>query len=75
MPPICQRPNGKRNGAPIWSSFAYCATKEGLLLRIKWHLQRDEILPLETLVSRNCDPEAWAAIEALPDYYPKGKIA
>ena len=61
-----------RKSPTRWESFAYCGTKEGLLLRIKEHLQgRDEILPLETLASRDCDPVAWAAIEALPEYYPK----
>ena len=30
---IAQRQNGNRNGAPIWTSFAYCATREGLLMR------------------------------------------
>ena len=62
-----------RKSSTRWESFAFCGTKEGLLLRIKEHLQpRDEILPLETLV-RNCDPAAWAIIEALPEYYPKAQ--
>jgi hypothetical protein len=52
----CQK--GKRNGVPIWQSFAYCGTKEGLLLR----------LPKG---GHGCAPEAWAVIEALPDYFPK----
>ena len=71
---IAQRLNGMRNGAPKWSGFAFCGTKQGLLLRIKEHLQpRDAktILPPEWLVSRYCDPEAWGNIEALPAYYPK----
>jgi len=51
---IVQRQNNRRNGAPIWSSFAYCATKEGLLLR----------LPKG---GHGFDPETWAAIEAFPD--------
>jgi hypothetical protein len=55
---IIQRPNGKRNGLPIWTSFAYCGTKEGLLLRL-------------SECGYPCDPEAWARIEALPDYFPK----
>jgi len=36
---IVQRHKNKRPGAPIWSSLAFCATKERLLLRIKGHLQ------------------------------------
>ena len=59
-----------RKSPARWESFAYCATKAGLLLRIKEHLQhlrnRNERLPLETLASLYCDPVAWAAIEALP---------
>jgi hypothetical protein len=62
----------RRKNPVRWLSLAYCGTKQGLLLRIKEHLQgRDEILPLETLVTRCCNPEAWAAIEALPDFFPK----
>ena len=71
---IIQRQNSKRDGEPIWSSFAYCATKGGLILRIKEHLQPREakqILTLEVLASRQCDPEAWRAVIALPDYFPK----
>jgi hypothetical protein len=26
---------------------------------------------LDALVGRHCDPEAWAAIKALPEYFPK----
>ena len=52
----------KKNRPARWSSFAYCATKEGLLLR----------LPKG---GHGCDPEAWGAIEALPDYYPKQAIS
>ena len=60
-----------RKSPARWESIAFCATKEGLLLRIKEHLQgRDEILPLKAL-ARCCDPGAWAAIMALPDSYPK----
>ena len=55
---IAQHQGGRRNGEPLWKSFAYCATKEGLLLR----------LPKG---GDGCDPEAWAAIEALPEYFPK----
>ena len=72
---IVQRQNNKRGGLPIWSSFAFCATKEGLLLRIKEHWQQTshkrELIPLERLVGQHCEPGAWAIIEALPDYYPK----
>jgi hypothetical protein len=55
---IAQRQNGKRNGAAIWTSFAYCGTKEGLLLRLP-------------KAGHGCDPKAWAVIEALPDLFPK----
>lgn len=55
---IVQRQNRKRNGAPIWSSFAYCATKEGLLLRLPEH-------------GGGCDPVAWRRVAALPHYFPK----
>jgi hypothetical protein len=44
-----------------------------LILRIKEHLQprdSDMILPLEEIAER-CEPGAWAAIEALPEYFPK----
>jgi hypothetical protein len=47
-----------KNRPTRWSSFAFCATKEGLLLR----------LPKD---GYGCGPEAWQIIEALPDYYPK----
>jgi len=59
---IAQRQNNKRNGAPIWSSFAYCAMKEGLLLRLPEH-------------GCGCDPVAWRRIAALPDYFPKRACA
>jgi hypothetical protein len=55
---IAQRQNTERNGAPVWKSFAYCGTREGLLLR----------LPKR---GYGCDPDAWAIIEALPDCFPK----
>ena len=55
---IVQRQNNKRGGLPIWSSFAFCGTKEGLLMRLPKGGQ-------------GCYPEAWAAIEALPDHHPK----
>jgi hypothetical protein len=73
---IVQRQNNKRGGLPIWSSFAFCATRESLFIRIRGHLQaleKDEskILPLEVLAARHCEPGTWAAIEALPEYFPK----
>ena len=55
---IAQRQNNKRAGVPIWTSFAYCGTKEGLLMRL-------------SAGGENCDPKAWTIIEALPDYFPK----
>jgi len=70
-----------RKSLTRWESFAYCATKEGLLLRIKEHWQQTfhrkerEISPLAQLVEMHCDPAAWAAIEALPAYYPKAQTA
>jgi hypothetical protein len=73
---ICQRQSSQRNGVPVWKSFAFCGTKEGLLLRLKMHLQpRDakRILPMEE-VAKLCDPGAWSIIEALPDYYEKGRL-
>ena len=63
-----------RKSPTRWSSIAYCATKVGLLLRIKWHLQGNwpRILPLDTLLSRrHVDLDAWADIEALPAIYPR----
>jgi hypothetical protein len=62
-----------RKSPTRWETIAFCATKEGLILRIKEHLQArdsDMILPLKEIAKR-CDPEAWAAIEALPEYFPK----
>jgi len=41
-----------------WKGFAYCATKEGLLLRLPKN-------------GCGCDPGAWCSIAALPDYFPK----
>jgi hypothetical protein len=41
-----------------WKSFAYCVTKEGLLLRLPQN-------------GRGCDPAALAIVGALPDYYSK----
>jgi hypothetical protein len=52
----------KRKNPLTWISFAYCATKEGLLLR----------LPKK---GQGCNPAAWAIIEALPDFFPKTRIA
>lgn len=48
----------KRKSPLMWISFAYCATREGLLLR----------LPKDGC---GCGPEPWAIIQALPDYFPK----
>ena len=71
--------NGCFRGRAVRTRFeliAYCATKEGLLLRIKEYWQRTfhrkerELIPLAQLVELHSDPEAWAIIEALPDYYP-----
>jgi hypothetical protein len=42
----------------LWKSFAYCATREGLISRLPKGGQ-------------GCEPKAWAVIEALPDYFPK----
>jgi hypothetical protein len=62
----------RKNRPTRWSSIAFCGTKQGLLMRIKEHLQGpDKISPLAVLLQRDCDLTAWAAIEALPDYYPK----
>ena len=54
---IVQQKRGAR-----WSSFAYCATKEGLLLRLPKN-------------GCGCDPGAWCNIAALPDYFPKRAYA
>jgi hypothetical protein len=35
-----------RNGLPRWTSFAYCATREGLLLQLKTHLVEDRLTEL-----------------------------
>jgi hypothetical protein len=53
----------RRKNPVRWLSLAYCGSKEGLLLRIKDHLQPP--------VAKLCNPEAWAIIEALPDVFPK----
>ncbi len=50
----------KRKNPLTWISFAYCATREGLLLR----------LPKG---GEGCEQQAWAIIEALPDYFPKNE--
>lgn len=66
-----------RKSPTRWESIAYCATREGLLLRIREHLQpRDAktILPLEE-IAKFCDPEAWAVIKALPEFFPKAQSA
>ncbi len=57
-----------RKSPSRFESIAFCGTKQGLILRIREHLQpRDarQILPLEEIAA------AWAAIEALPEYFPK----
>lgn len=59
-----------------WRNVAYCATREGMLLRIRDHLQSLEPkarawMSLRTLAHRHCRPPAWAIIEALPDVFPK----
>ncbi len=102
----------QHRSAKTWSSSSYCATKEGLLLRVKDRLLKQRLTELGhynvkqvkvpdsktgRLVYRNivtkealdatdaaraalkCGdvvsfgvaPEAWAVIEALPDYIPK----
>ena len=48
-----------KNRPTRWTSFAYCGTKEGLLLRLPKGGQ-------------GCDPAAWKIIEALPDYFRAG---
>jgi hypothetical protein len=58
-----------RKSLTRWETIAYCATKAGLLLRIKEHLQprgTKEILPLQE-IAKLCDPKAWAIVEALAD--------
>jgi hypothetical protein len=40
----------------LWKSFAFCGTKEGLLLRLPPGGQ-------------GCEPKAWAVIEALLPYF------
>jgi len=62
-----------RKSPSRWESLAYCATCEGLWLRIREHLQprgANEILPLVGL-AKFCDPAAWEIVAALPDYHPK----
>ena len=54
---IVQPQYGQRNGKPIWQSLAFCATKEGLMLRLP-------------KCGHGCDTEAWAVIAALPEYFP-----
>lgn len=57
-----------------WKNFAYCATKEGLLLRIKGHLQpakARQIVSLDILAARYCDAAAWRVVEGLPEYFKK----
>jgi len=65
----------RRKNPLLWASFAFCGTREVLVLRIKAHLQahsgEKRTLSLDVLASRYCDPAAWAIIAALPDYFPK----
>ena len=62
-----------------WESIDFCGTKEGLLLRVRCHLQHlhnpNERTPLGTLADLYCDPDAWDIIEVLPDFYPKARAA
>ena len=51
----------KRKNPLAWGSFAFCATKEGLLLRLPKHGQ-------------GCAAESLAIIQALPDYFPKRRV-
>ena len=37
----------QQRGPKAWSGFAYCATKEGLLLRIKEHLLKEHLNKLD----------------------------
>ena len=68
----CQWCIQARKSPTRWESFAFCATKAGLLLRIKEHLQApDKIAPLDDLAGRYCYPAAWKLVAELPDYYPK----
>ena len=60
-----------RKSPTRFESIAYCATCEGLLLRIKRHLQpRDakKILPL-VAIAKFCDPDALRAVMELPEFY------
>ena len=52
----------KRKSPLTWASFAYCATKEGLLLRLPKY-------------GHGCDAGSWARIQALPDFFPKRGLA
>lgn len=83
-----------------WASIAFCATREGLILRIKDWLLKEHLSKLDyyqvrkrkprvsrealeateaarallkrgDVASFGVAPEAWAVIEALPDFYPK----
>jgi hypothetical protein len=57
-----------------WKSLAFCGAKEGLLLRLKEHLQgRFDRIPLAELAKR-CDLAEWAKVEALPDFFPKESV-
>jgi hypothetical protein len=112
---VVQRQDGSRGGVPIWGKnpLAFCATREGLLLRLKevlleehltklgfYRPKREEVFDTkrnrlvvrdqvsqealeETEAARDrlkrgdvaafgVDPAAWAAIEALPDYFNAG---
>jgi hypothetical protein len=60
----------RRRNPLTWTSFAFCQTKAGLLMRIKDQLQRKckQTLSLDRLVGRYCASEEWSAIEVLPDF-------
>ena len=64
-----------RKSPTRFESIAYCGTREGLLRRIKDHLQHlhggETIIPLATLIADHAEPAAWAIIMTLPPYYPK----
>jgi len=104
----------EQRGGKTWKSIAFCASKEGLILRLKEHLLKEHLTRLDfyqpkkvqvtdkktgklvwkNIVTRealdatdaaraalkcddmtrfNINPEGWAAIQVLPDYFPKPK--
>ena len=107
---VIQQQDAQLKGVPIWTGFAFCAAREGLLVRLRGHLLEEHLTELgyfkpkrekvssarhgrqivrdgvskgaleETEATRarlkrgdvadfGVDPAAWAAIEALPDYF------